>query len=428
MYDLLVIGGGAAGFYGAVHTARKAPALRIAILEQGKQVLGKVKVSGGGRCNVTHSPAAPEVFARNYPRGSRELIGPFYRHGSSDVMAFFESLGVSLKTEADGRVFPVTNNSQTIIDHLLSETSRLGIEIHTQSKLLELKPPDPECDHWELQTTSGAMKARRILLASGSSKKVWDMLSGLGHTIVSPVPSLFTFNVTDSRLQGLQGLSCEVKLEIFPDIPEGQNEIGIYYRRAKKAKQLQSEGPLLITHWGLSGPAVLKLSAMAARFLEKTHYRFVLRINWVPQYHADGMRSFLEGVKQADAAQRVEKSRAVALPGRLWRRLVEASGITPETRWAELNRETLQLLCKQLTAGEFRIHGKSTFKEEFVTAGGVSLKQLNFKRFESKIHPGLFLAGEVLDIDAVTGGFNFQNAWTGAYLAAQGIVESLQTD
>ena len=427
MYDLLVIGGGAAGFYGAIHVARQKPDLRIGILEQGKQVLGKVKISGGGRCNVTHSPAAPEVFARNYPRGSRELIGPFHRHGPSDVMAFFESLGVALKTEEDGRVFPVTDNSQTIIDHLLGETSRLGIQIHTQSKVLEMLPPGADETHWEIHTPSDRIKARRILVASGSSKKVWEMLSDLGHHIIPPVPSLFTFNISDVRLQGLQGLSCEAELEILPNIPAGQKETEVYYRKAKKARQLHSEGPLLITHWGLSGPAVLKLSARAARYLEQTHYRFGLRINWVPQYHAEGMRSYLQQVRQADAAQRVGKSRAVPLPGRLWRHLLEAAGIPPETRWAELNKESLNQLCQELTAGEYNVNGKSTFKEEFVTAGGVSLKQLDFKRFESKVQPGLFLAGEVLDIDAVTGGFNFQNAWTGAFLAAQGIVESFES-
>lgn len=422
MYDLLVIGGGAAGFYGAIHAARQCPGMRVAILEQNQEFLSKVRISGGGRCNLTHRPMDPDVLAAHYPRGRQELIGPFHSHASREVMDFFESLGVRLKIEADGRVFPESDRSGTVITKLMEESGRLGIQLYSGCRVTGIVR-NPGADGWEVTAKSGVYYSGQLLVTPGGSRAVWKMLEDLGHRIVPPVPSLFTFRIRDTRLEGLQGIATEGTVEVME--PEGtDNPVAqANYRKASRNGELRTEGPILITHWGLSGPAVLKLSAWGARLFAATGYRFRIRINWLPQYHKGSLPDFLGQVKRSDGPRQVSRSRAAPLPGRLWSRLVTGAGISPELRWAELSRTGLYDLAAQLSDCVFEVGGKSTFKEEFVTAGGVARKEVDFRRFESRKQPGLYLAGEVLDIDAVTGGFNFQNAWTGAFLAASAIAE-----
>ena len=420
MYDLLVIGGGAAGFYGAIHAARREPGMRIAILEQNKEFLSKVRISGGGRCNVTHRPLEPAVLAGNYPRGNKELIGPFRPHASREVMAFFESLGIPLKTEGDGRVFPQSDQSESVISALLEEARKLGIRMETRCRVTGIAEA-PEGSGWSVATGSGDFQSRYLLVAPGGSRPVWALLAGLGLRIIPPVPSLFTFRIDDTRLNGLQGISAPGQVAVLPPGGDEAPVAQTNYRKAARKGELQAEGPILITHWGLSGPAVLKLSAWGARLFAATGYRFRIRVNWMPEYHKGSLPDFLEQVRQADGPRLVSRSRASGLPSRLWARLVEAAGIPADRRWAELSRPGLHRLAAQLTDSEFAVDGKSTFKEEFVTAGGVSRKEIDFRTFECRKLPGMYLAGEVLDVDAVTGGFNFQNAWTGAFLAASAI-------
>ena len=426
MLDLIVIGGGAAGFYGAIHTARQVPGARILILEQNKDFLSKVRISGGGRCNVTHRPMEPMQLASHYPRGGRELIGPFHVHASRDTMAFFEGLGIALKTEADGRVFPQTDRSQTVIDGLMGEAARLGIKTQASCRVMGFNPVDPPRAGWVVKTSERDYQARCLLVCPGSSTAVWNNLRQLGHRLVPPVPSLFTFRIADSRLSGLQGISAAAHIEVLPPRSADEPVAAVNFRKAQRSGQLTAEGPLLVTHWGLSGPAILRLSAWGARYFAACGYRFQIRVNWLPEYHRGALKPMLNQVREADLKKTVWRSRALPLPARLWTRLAEAAGIGPETRWAGVSSAGLDRLAEQLSAGVFEVTGKSTFKEEFVTAGGVSLKEIQFKTFESKKLPGLFMAGEVLDIDAITGGFNFQNAWTGSFLAAGGIASRLR--
>lgn len=405
-YDILVLGGGAAGFFTAINAAGNAPSLRIAIVERGKEVLGKVRISGGGRCNVTHGEFVPSTLASCYPRGNKELLGPFHRFMTGDTMEWFEKRGVALKTENDGRVFPKSNTSSTIVDLFLSEASRLGVEIIRQEPVRQIVKGD---DHWQVITKNLMLKSRKLVVATGSNKAVWKILEGLGHTIVSPVPSLFTFNIQDSRITDLAGIAVNSELRVLD----------------KKGREIMdSQGPLLITHWGMSGPAILKLSAWGARLLAEVNYKFSLRVNWVDGATAGQVMETLEGAKFGQARKLVAGTALFELPKRLWRSLVKASGISPQTTWAELSKRAMMRLVNELTVAEFLVDGKSTFKDEFVTAGGVSLREVNFKTFESKLHRGLYLAGEVLDIDAITGGYNFQNAWTGGYLVASAITKT----
>ena len=426
MYDLLVIGGGAAGFYGAIHTARKAPGARVAILEQSGEFLSKVRISGGGRCNLTHRPMEPDVLASHYPRGHRELRGPFHSHDSADTMAFFEALGVPLKVEADGRVFPASNTSESITEALMGEARRLDIECVRSCGVRAFGPAEDASGSWWVEARCGHFQSRNLLLAPGSSKAIWRVLEGLGYPMVPPVPSLFTFRIQDERLEGLQGISSPVELEILPGTHGSGPPLSPVYKRLKKAGRLSAEGPLLITHWGLSGPAVLKLSAWGARYFAERGYHFLVRVNWIPEYHKEGVVDYLEEVRASDPGRTLLRSRVFELPSRLWGMLVKSSEIAGDARWGEVSRKSLRRLAGTLTGSTFEVRGKSTFKEEFVTAGGFPLKQLDFKTFESRRHRGLFLAGEVLDVDAVTGGFNFQNAWTGSFLAAAEIAQRLQ--
>jgi predicted Rossmann fold flavoprotein len=394
----VVIGGGAAGFFAAIRHRACFPQHEVIILERGAAVLQKVKVSGGGRCNVTHACFDARELVKHYPRGERELLGPFTHFGPKDTVNWFEERGVQLKTESDGRMFPTTDLSQTIIDCLTGEARRLNVQLRLGSRVTQIHR-EPSGD-WRISIGGQPeIVAQAVLIATGSSEAVWTALADLGHEIVAPVPSLFTFNVKDPRLRDLAGVS----------VPLAQLEV--------PALKLKASGPLLVTHWGLSGPAILRLSAWGARLLHGVDYRFQLRVNWTGTSTTYEILEQLMSIKAATAKKQVATHAQLGLPIRLWTLLVAAAGIDPTTRWADLDKRSMQALVQELGAGMFNIAGKSTFKEEFVTAGGVNLKEINFKTFSSKLFPNLFFAGEVLNIDAITGGFNFQAAWTGGWIA-----------
>ncbi|MDD7886889.1 NAD(P)/FAD-dependent oxidoreductase [Flavivirga sp. 57AJ16] len=400
-YDVIIVGGGAAGFFAAINIAEQNPSLKIVLLERGKEGLQKVKISGGGRCNVTHAEFIPSELVQNYPRGEKELLGPFHQFMTGDTMEWFEKRGVPLKIEDDGRMFPVSNSSQTIIDCFLSEAKKKGVAVLYNHSVKSIKKKQ---DLWELGTTEQVFTARKILIATGSNPKIWNLLERLGHTILQPVPSLFTFDIKDSRIKDIPGVVAKnVVIKVVDS-------------------HLESEGPLLITHVGMSAPAILKLSAFGALELAKHNYKFQIKINFIKQTFKDCLGDLKE-FKQELAKKTVFKFAQYELPKRLWQQLVLASNMSMTTTWADTNKQQLEALAAQLTEAVFKVTGKSTFKEEFVTAGGVDLKEVNFKTFESKLCEGMYFAGEILNVDAITGGFNFQNAWTSAYIAAKSIIE-----
>lgn len=424
MYDVIIAGGGAAGFYAAIHITEQAPAAKVAILERGTNVLSKVKISGGGRCNLTHKILFPKELTTYYPRGQKELLGPFHTHGPEDVIAFFETRGVPLKTERDGRVFPTSNTSQTVIDCLLSETKRLGIKVCNNTVVQQFQK---QGSGWRITTTNQHYQAKKLLLTTGSNPKIWELLAKTGHTIVPPVPSLFTFNIDDKRIQGLQGISQYAAVTVFQHKPIPTGITVELKSLSQKQSLLQDEGPVLITHCGLSGPAILKLSAWGANILHEQNYTFKVHVNWASHYNTSSMTHFLKQVKSVEAKKTMLRTYPLDMPKRLWAKLVIAANMDQGLRWADASDKNLRNLAEQLTASSFLVTGKSTFKEEFVTAGGVHLKEINFKTFESKLHPNLYFAGEIINVDGVTGGFNFQNAWTGAYIAAKAIATSGKT-
>ena len=398
-FNIIIVGGGAAGFFTAINIVEKNPKLKVAILERGTEVLNKVRISGGGRCNVTHASFEPNELVKFYPRGEKELRGPFHQFCSGDTIEWFEKHGVELKIEADGRIFPVSNSSQTIIDCFLKATQKLGITVLTGQSVQSIFKKD---SLWKVETQTENYLAEKLILATGSNPKVWEMLQNFGHAIVSPVPSLFTFNIKDSRIKELPGVAAHVTVKV-------------------KDTKLSSTGPLLITHWGMSGPAILKLSAWGARILHDKNYQFTIFVNWLNDAEKADVENMLKELKQEHAKKSVSKKSAFELTNRLWESLVLASGIESETKWADLSKIQLQNLANQLTNGTFQVNGKSTFKEEFVTAGGIDLKEINFKTMESKLHESLYFAGEIVNIDAITGGFNFQNAWTSGYIVASAL-------
>lgn len=396
---LVIVGGGAAGFFGAIACAQGNPLNRVILLEKARQVLSKVKVSGGGRCNVTHHCFDPKTLITFYPRGSKELLGAFHHFQPKDTIQWFEERGVLLKTEQDGRMFPVTDSSETIINCLMSQAKQVGVDLRTECgvesivrhdggfKLLLSKGEEVICD--------------RLLIATGSSSKGYQWIESLGHHIVPQVPSLFTFNVPTSPLLELSGASVPlVKVKI-------------------QGTSLEQMGPLLLTHWGFSGPAILKLSAWGARQLHEMQYKAILLINWLPQMTQEALRSSLLQMKQLSPGKLIGNESPFDLPKKLWKKLTERAGIVPDTRWCVLSKMHLNALLQELSAGSYKIDGKSTYKEEFVTCGGVNLSEVDFKSMQSKICPGLYFAGEVLDIDGVTGGFNFQSAWTTSWIAGK---------
>lgn len=399
-YDIIIAGGGAAGFFTAINIAEANPKLKVAILERGKETLGKVRISGGGRCNVTHACFIPNDLVKFYPRGEKELRGPFNRFGAGDTIEWFEKHGVALKAEEDGRMFPVTDSSQTIIDCFNTQVKKLGIQVLTGESIQSLYKGEHA---WKIETQNGTFISEKLVMATGSNPKMWDMLAELGHTIVPPVPSLFTFNIKDPRIKDLMGVSALATVKV-------------------KGSKLEASGPLLITHWGMSGPGILRLSAWGSRELFAKNYQFVLQVNWLNDVDAEDCDTILKELKQEHAKKTVSKKSPFDFPNRLWESLVSAAGISTDIKWADLTRNQLQALVNQLVNAEFNVNGKSTFKEEFVTAGGVDLKEVNFKTMESKRVENLYFAGEVINIDAITGGFNFQNAWTGGFIAAESIV------
>lgn len=401
--DVIVIGGGAAGFFTAINTAIASPNLKIIILERGKEVLTKVKISGGGRCNVTHAEFIPKELTQNYPRGEKELLGPFHTFMTGDTIEWFEKKGVELKIEEDGRMFPISNSSQTIIDCFQTEANKFGVEVLLNQVVREVFKED---ENFVIQTTSSSFTSPKVVVATGSNPKIWKLLEGIGHTIVPAVPSLFTFNIKDSRTIDLPGVSTNASVKVLSE---------------RRKVLLESSGPLLITHWGMSGPAILKLSAWGARVLEPLKYRFQIEVNWLETVSAEEVIQDLKSLKSDFGKQTLLKHAQFDLPKRLWQSLLKYSGINESLTWADATRENLQNIANQLTSGVFQVDGKSTFKEEFVTAGGIDLKEVNFKTFESRVCENLFFAGEVLDIDAITGGFNFQNAWTSGYIVSQNL-------
>jgi len=412
MLDVAIIGGGAAGYYAAIQTAMLNPSLRIALFEKGALGLEKVKISGGGRCNVTHDAMEPDYLVTHYPRGEKALLGPFHHYGPKEVIAFFETQGVPLKIESDGRMFPVANTSQVILDCFTSLREKLGITLYSKTAVKSIEPLN--ASGWNIITATETYCAKKVLMATGSSPKMIRMLQELGHGVEATVPSLFTFNIKDPRIEGLAGLSTPAVVHLkLPGI--------------KQKKALHAKGPLLITHWGLSGPAILKLSAWGARLLYGLDYNFTISVNFLPEYkHAQEVLEALHTLKKKDSKKTLMKWVPFGLPKRLWQSLLMHIEIPSDIIWANMTKSQLQSLAEILSASDFEVKGKSTFKEEFVTAGGIKLKEVSFKDVQSKKFPGLYFAGELLNIDAITGGFNFQNAWTTAYLAAKGMVQSLK--
>ena len=397
-FKIVVVGGGAAGFFGAIAAAESAPHARVVILEKGPRTLSKVRISGGGRCNVTHSCFDPRELSRRYPRGGRALIGPFNRFGPADTVAWFESRGVRLKTEADGRMFPTTDSSQTIIDCLTTAAEKSGVRILNNTGLTMIERR--EGGGFLLDLSNGErIECDRLLWAGGGCPPEGHPAVLLGHSLMPPVPSLFTFHIDTPWLRELPGISVASAQVSVP------------------GTHLKECGPLLVTHTGLSGPAVLRLSAWGARELYDLHYEFPLRINWLPETNRDSLIEALHACRETSGGQTILRTRWNPLPARLWESLVIQAGIARDTKWARLSRTETLKLASLLTSTELPVRGKSTNKEEFVTCGGIPLPEVNFKTMGSRIVPGLHFAGEALDIDGITGGFNFQAAWTTGWIA-----------
>ena len=400
MKKVIIIGGGAAGFFTAINAKEMNPELDITILEKGKEVLQKVKISGGGRCNVTHACFEPKELVQFYPRGEKELLGPFHQFMTGDTFEWFENNGIPLKIEKDNRVFPESNSSQTIVDCFLNKTKRLGISVLKNHGVTTIQK---QANSWLVITKEKQFVCDAVVMAAGSSKKVWELSKALRHSIISPVPSLFTFNIKDNRIKDLLGIS----------VPNATVQL--------EDTNLEASGPLLITHWGMSGPAILKLSAFGARVLAEKNYEYQVQVNWLSRPTHKIVNVLLNLKKKHSKKQVIVRSPFEEIPKRLWERFVMATTIKTTFNWADVSHEQIDVLANQLTKSIFTAKGKSTFKEEFVTAGGVDLKEINFKNFESKLQNNLFFVGEVLNIDAVTGGFNFQNAWTGGWLCAKAL-------
>lgn len=388
----VVIGGGAAGVFAAIRCKTLNPSAQVILLEKTNQLLAKVRISGGGRCNVTHACFDPQKLVQNYPRGSKELIGPFHHFQPKDTVSWFEEHGVALKTENDGRMFPTTDSSETIIQCLLHAASVAGVEIRKQQRVISVQKKEHQ---FLIQLENQEIPADSVLLATGSSSWGYSIAKELGHEIIEPVPSLFTFNTPTSCLLDLSGISVPQVLV------------------ALKGTAFIQQGPLLLTHWGFSGPAILKLSAWAARKLHDLAYKATLLINWVASPNQEILYQSLLQKKQQSPLQTIPP----LLPNNLLVRLCTTLNIDPTIPLGKLSNKLLAKLAAKLHSDAYTIEGKTTYKQEFVTAGGVDLKSIDFRTMESKITPGLFFAGEILNIDGITGGFNFQNAWTTGWLA-----------
>ncbi len=388
---IAVIGGGAAGFFAALRAKERYPKAEVFLFERTAKLLSKVRISGGGRCNVTHACFDLRELVKNYPRGNRELLGPFHTFGPKDTIQWFKERAVDLKAEEDGRMFPVTNTSETIIDCFLNEAKRLGVKICLQTKLESIQKNGAG---FELHMGEKVF-VDRVILATGSSKLGHDLARGLGHSIQTPVPSLFTFNIPSFSLKELSGVATIANLKIG---------------------KLEQTGPLLITHFGFSGPAALKLSAFGARLLAEKEYHVALQVDWIPDQLESALQSEIDLQRSAHPKKRLINTKLTALPKSLWRALLERSGFS-DVLLGSLSKSSTSKLFDVLKRDRYEAKGKTTNKEEFVTCGGITLSEVNFKTMESKFTKGLYFCGEVLDIDGVTGGFNFQNAWTTGYLA-----------
>ena len=402
---MIIVGGGPAGFFAAIRCAELNPKLKVLIIEKASQTLGKVIISGGGRCNVTHACFEPAQLITYYPRGGNELRGAFSRFQPRDTVEWFESRGVKLKTEADGRMFPVTDDSNTVANCLRESARKSRVRVELRANLLGVEKVSGNGFRLEIRKEAGVfhLQTKKLMIATGSDRKTLEILKSLGHTIIEPVPSLFTFNIKDKRIEGLSGVSVE--------------------NTTLKMDSITTHGALLITHWGMSGPAVLRLSAWGARELFKKNYRAKLTVNWLNGYSFDKALEILQRNKDwnENVRKKVLANPAFSqIPLSLWKQLVHFIG---EKNWGDVSKAELRRLAQELTAGEFEIQGKGQFKEEFVTAGGVSLKEVDFKSMQSRVVDDLYFAGEVLDIDGITGGFNFQSSWTTGWLAGNGLSE-----
>lgn len=397
-----VIGGGAAGFFSALMVRHHHTASRVTIFEKTGKILSKVKVSGGGRCNVTNDSDDIEFLSRAYPRGQRFMKHALWSFNTSDIRAWFESRGVSLYAQEDGRVFPKSNNSQTIIDCFLEVAEKEKIEIQIKEELIQLSPSPAG---WQLlfknQTVPLVFDFVIICTGGANKRQAFKWLENMGHKIESPVPSLFTFNMPDESIKSLMGISVP---NAYVSIP---------------GTKLTSQGPLLITHWGMSGPAILKLSAFGARILHDTNYKFPVRVDWTGQVDQNVVFNVISKLESKFPGQTLINQKPFGLPARLWAFLLDKIELPHSKLWSELGKKGKNAIVNVLCNDVYHVHGKTTFKEEFVTCGGVSLKSIDHKTMESKTCPGIFFAGEVLDIDGITGGYNFQAAWTTAYLASQ---------
>jgi predicted Rossmann fold flavoprotein len=407
MKNIAIIGGGAAGFFTAIRIAELRNDLRITIYEKSPTVLGKVRVSGGGRCNVTHHCFDPSLLVKFYPRGEKALLGPFNRFGPTDTVSWFESRGVELKTEQDGRMFPMTDDSNTIIQCLLDAAKFSGVTINTKSGIESFEPLENGIKGWRLKFREGPeLFADVVIFAAGSSESIWKQLEALGISIQPPAPSLFTFNVRDNRIKDLMGLSVRsAKVKVI-------------------GNKLEAEGPLLITHWGMSGPGILKLSSWGAIQLKELNYKFRISINFLPNESQEEVFELLFKNKELYPKKLLVNTTVFEeIPKRLWYKLLEAAQINESKNWSDVNKAQLRKLTMELTEGIYEVNGKSTNKEEFVTCGGVDLNEIDFKTMQIKKYQNLFVCGEVINVDALTGGFNFQNAWTTGWIAGTSIAE-----
>ncbi|WP_374461525.1 NAD(P)/FAD-dependent oxidoreductase [Chryseobacterium taeanense] len=401
MKQIIIIGGGAAGFFCAANLDEKL--YKITILEQNSDVLQKVKISGGGRCNVTHACFDPKELVQFYPRGNKELLSVFTKFQPGDTMEWFENRKVSLKIENDNRVFPESNSSQSIINAMLSEIQQKNIEVKTKCSVREIEKSD---EKYLVKTSLGDFEADYIIYTTGSSPKSLKMIESLGHKIVDLIPSLFTFNIKDDLLKDLAGTSFEMAETSIPKL------------------KTEESGPLLITHWGLSGPAILKISAWEAINLAKVKYNFEIVVNFISK-DPDEAEELFQKFKQSNPKKTIGQSKIFDITNRFWQRILEVSKVDLNKQIANISGKEMQTIIENLCRKKFQVTGKSTFKDEFVTAGGVDLKEINFKNMSSKILPNFYIAGEVLNIDAVTGGFNFQACWSEAWLIAQDLNKRL---
>ncbi|MEO1054441.1 MAG: NAD(P)/FAD-dependent oxidoreductase [Bacteroidota bacterium] len=398
---VIICGGGAAGFFAAINIAEKHPDYRITILEKSNKVLSKVKISGGGRCNVTNARSVPSELVQFYPRGEKKLYKSFSRFSTDDMVDWLEKHGVNTKAEDDLRMFPVTDSSQTIIDCFLRYIRKYGIELIKNTGVTNIEKQEQQ---WRLTTQNGtSYKADVVVMATGSSNASWNMLKQLHFELESPVPSLFTFNIKDERLKMLQGLS-------FP-----------YVHIKVAGSKLEESGPLLITHWGLSGPAVLKLSAWGARHLAAVQYDFSIIVNLLDGESYDTCRAILNELKQSNPKKKLVNHSWQGIPKRYWEQLLTFCQIPESTIFGQLSKKQINRITEELTQAHFKVKGKSTFKEEFVTCGGVKISEVDLNTMESKKHPGLYFSGEVLNIDALTGGFNFQACWTASWIISESV-------